>query len=88
MIKENSLENISESDKKIYSYKEIIKICNDVEGMEIRTTQKTSLAWLIEELSKENPVQWQQKARELNKLFSTELWTPRKIDMVLWTCGR
>lgn len=65
MIKENSLENISESDKKIYSYKELIKICNNVEGMEIKTTQKTSLAWLIEELSKENPVQWQQKTREL-----------------------
>lgn len=29
-----------------------------------------------------------QKARELNALYSTESWTPRKIDMVLWTCGR
>ncbi len=28
------------------------------------------------------------KARELNALFLTESWTPRKIDMVLWTCGR
>ena len=28
------------------------------------------------------------KARELNTLFSTESWTPRKVDMVLWTCGR
>ena len=29
-----------------------------------------------------------QKARELNLLFSAESWTPRKIDMILWTCGR
>jgi len=29
-----------------------------------------------------------QKANELNLLFTTESWTPRKIDMVLWTCGR
>jgi hypothetical protein len=28
------------------------------------------------------------KAKELNLLFSTASWTPRKIDMVLWTCGR
>ena len=28
------------------------------------------------------------KAKELNSLFSSTAWTPRKIDMVLWTCGR
>lgn len=28
------------------------------------------------------------KARELNCLFKTTTWTPRKIDMVLWTYGR
>ena len=28
------------------------------------------------------------KAEELNKTFSTTNWTPRKIDMVLWTCAR
>ena len=28
------------------------------------------------------------KARELNQLFGTSVWTPRKIDMVLWTYGR
>lgn len=28
------------------------------------------------------------KAKELNSLFSIAAWTPRKIDMVLWTCGR
>lgn len=27
------------------------------------------------------------KAAELNRLFSTTQWTPRKIDMVLWTYG-
>jgi hypothetical protein len=26
------------------------------------------------------------KAAELNTVFRTEFWTPRKIDMVLWTC--
>lgn len=24
------------------------------------------------------------KARELNELFDTDEWTPRKIDMILW----
>lgn len=28
------------------------------------------------------------KAEELNRAFSTNLWTPRKIDMILWTCAR
>ena len=28
------------------------------------------------------------KAEELNKALSTNEWTPRKVDMVLWTCGR
>jgi hypothetical protein len=28
------------------------------------------------------------KAAELNKRFSTTKWTPRKIDMVLWSCER
>lgn len=28
------------------------------------------------------------KANELNRLFGTDFWTPRKIDMVLWTYGR
>ena len=28
------------------------------------------------------------KAEELNKAFSTTKWTPRKVDMVLWTCAR
>jgi hypothetical protein len=28
------------------------------------------------------------KARELNAAFSSIDWTPRKVDMVLWTCGR
>jgi energy-coupling factor transporter ATP-binding protein EcfA2 len=28
------------------------------------------------------------KAAELNSAFSTSVWTPRKVDMVLWTCGR
>jgi len=28
------------------------------------------------------------KAEELNRTFSTRKWTPRKVDMVLWTCGR
>jgi hypothetical protein len=27
------------------------------------------------------------KAQELNKACSTTAWTPRKVDMVLWTCG-
>jgi len=25
------------------------------------------------------------KAEELNQLFQTDKWTPRKIDKVLWT---
>jgi hypothetical protein len=28
------------------------------------------------------------KATELNRAFSTTEWTPRKVDMVLWTCAR
>jgi len=28
------------------------------------------------------------KATQNNKQFSTEFWTPRKIDMILWTFGR
>ena len=28
------------------------------------------------------------KAAELNTALSTTEWTPRKIDMVLWTCAR
>lgn len=28
------------------------------------------------------------KARENNRTFGTSVWTPRKIDMVLWTYGR
>lgn len=28
------------------------------------------------------------KAKENNRLFRTAAWTPRKIDMVLWTYGR
>lgn len=28
------------------------------------------------------------KARDNNRLFGTMNWTPRKIDMVLWTYGR
>jgi hypothetical protein len=28
------------------------------------------------------------KADELNSALSTTEWTPRKVDMVLWTCGR
>jgi hypothetical protein len=30
----------------------------------------------------------QRKAEELNQAFSTTFWTPRKVDMVLWTCAR
>jgi hypothetical protein len=29
-----------------------------------------------------------QKAADLNRVFSTTEWTPRKVDMVLWTCAR
>ena len=28
------------------------------------------------------------KAKENNRMFGTSAWTPRKIDMVLWTYGR
>ena len=28
------------------------------------------------------------QAKNLNRLFSTNIWTPRKIDMVLWSVGR
>ena len=30
----------------------------------------------------------QRKAAEINRLFRTEEWTPRKIDKILWTYGR
>ena len=29
-----------------------------------------------------------EKAAELNRKFQTDFWTPRKIDMVLWSFGR
>ena len=29
-----------------------------------------------------------EKASELNRRFKTDFWTPRKIDMVLWSYGR
>jgi hypothetical protein len=29
-----------------------------------------------------------QKANDNNRTFGTSVWTPRKIDMVLWTYGR
>ena len=29
-----------------------------------------------------------EKANELNQLFNTDFWTPRKIDMILWSFGR
>ena len=29
-----------------------------------------------------------EKAKELNKCFNTNFWTPRKIDMILWSIGR
>ena len=29
-----------------------------------------------------------EKAKELNRKFNTDFWTPRKIDMVLWAFGR
>ncbi len=64
MMSNNTFEKINETDKKLYAYNELIKICDKVEGMKIGTTQKTSLAWLIEEFSKDNPIQWQQKIRE------------------------
>ena len=28
------------------------------------------------------------KATENNRMFATTRWTPRKIDQILWTCGR
>ncbi len=28
-----------------------------------------------------------EKAQELNDIFGTHEWTPRKIDMILWTFG-
>jgi len=28
------------------------------------------------------------KARELNGFLLTQIWTPRRVDMVLWTCAR
>ena len=29
-----------------------------------------------------------EKAEELNRNFNTDFWTPRKIDMILWSFGR
>ena len=29
-----------------------------------------------------------EKAKELNKKFNTDFWTPRRIDMILWSFGR
>lgn len=64
MMGNNTFEKINETDKKLYSYDELIKTCNKVEDMKLGTTQKTSLAWIIDQFSKDNSVQWQQKMRE------------------------
>jgi predicted flavoprotein YhiN len=61
----DTFEKINEADKKLFAFNELLKVCNNVEDMRLGTTQKTSLAWLVEELFKENPVQWQQQAREI-----------------------
>ena len=31
---------------------------------------------------------FRRKADELNGMFNTDFWTPRKIDMILWCIGR
>ena len=31
---------------------------------------------------------FREKAKDLNKRFRTDFWTPRKIDKVLWACTR
>ena len=77
----NTFEKINETDKKLYSYDELIKICNKVEGMKLGTTQKTSLAWMVEEFAKNNTVQWQQKIRELRDEISKRNETSGKIGV-------
>lgn len=77
----NTFEKINETDKKLYSYGELINICNKVEGMKLGTTQKTSLAWMVEEFAKDNTVQWQQKIRELRDEISKRNETSGKIGV-------
>ena len=67
----------------------VVKVLNNVEGINY-----------ADELSKMNPNSlsikdgvvltkiFREKADELNKKFGTNFWTPRKIDMVLWSFGR
>ena len=31
---------------------------------------------------------FRRKAADLNRIFNSLVWTPRKLDMVLWTFGR
>jgi hypothetical protein len=55
-------------------YKKALE-CMNPEGIKIKDCV------ILEEIMKE-------KARELNKKFQTDFWTPRKIDMILWSFGR
>ena len=51
-----------------------LKGVHDIKPEDITTSEGVSLIKIM-----------QKKAEDLNKLFKTNLWTPRKIDMVLWT---
>jgi len=62
----NNIEEIETEEKKRF-LSELIDTCNNVEGMKIGITQKTSLAWLVDEFTKENPGQWQNKIRGLEE---------------------
>ncbi len=51
-----------------------------LEGM-VRQSLKHRDGVLLEEIMR-------QKSLELNQKFKTDRWTPRKIDMILWSYGR
>ena len=67
----------------------VVKALREVEGF----SYANELAKMNpESLSMDNSVLLirilREKANELNQRFDTDFWTPRKIDMVLWSIGR
>ncbi|MGN0572479.1 MAG: hypothetical protein ACI4IX_00930 [Acutalibacteraceae bacterium] len=58
----------------------ISKYCNELNKMNPNSLKKSDGVILIEIM--------REKADELNHKFNTDFWTPRKIDMILWSIER
>lgn len=65
-------EQKNEIQQRVDAYHEIITVLGEVKDLELETTKKTSLAWLIEHYAKQDPEKWRQKteavARKIKEL--------------------